>query len=451
MSEQHFDVLVIGTGAAGKTVAYGCREKGLSVAVVDNRPYGGTCQNRGCDPKKVLVGATEALEWAQQLNGKGITYRDLHIDWSMLMQFKKTFVEHVPESTEQGFKEAGIQTFHGTATFLDKNTVIINGEVIQAKTIVLATGATPMKLGMAGEEYVAISDDFLDLPVLPKRIIFIGGGYISFEFAHIAKRAGADVTILHRSQHVLAGFDHDLVQKLVEATKELGISVMLNTPVDGIEKTVTLLNVHTTTKDGIKRSFEADLVVHGAGRVPYLAELNLEKAGVAYDKKGVLVNEYLQSVSNPSVYAAGDAAAYGLPLTPVAGKEGYVVAHNILSAEKKRADFKAIPSVVFTLPPLATVGLKEEEAREKGYDFTVKFGDTSSWYSSKRINERFAGYKTIVEKGTGRILGAHLLGHNAEEVINLFAMAIAKNLTADDLKSLICAYPTRSSDVQYMV
>src|SRR5262249_29591342 len=133
MSEQNVDVLVVGTGSAGKTVAYGCREKGLRVAIVDNRPYGGTCANRGCDPKKVLVGATEALEWAQQLNGKGITCHDLHIDWSMLMQFKKTFVEHVPESTEKALQESDIQTFHGTATFIDKNAVIINEEVVRAK------------------------------------------------------------------------------------------------------------------------------------------------------------------------------------------------------------------------------------------------------------------------------------------------------------------------------
>jgi glutathione reductase (NADPH) len=165
----------------------------------------------------------------------------------------------------------------------------------------------------------------------------------------------------------------------------------------------------------------------------------------------VLVNEYLQSVSNPSVYAAGDAAAYGLPLTPVAGKEGYLVADNIVGTAKRKADFKAMPSVVFTLPPLATVGLREDEAKARGYDFAVKFADTSSWYSSRRINERFSGYKTLVEKGTGRILGAHLLGHNAEEVINLFAIAIAKNLTAGDLKNTICTYPTKSSDVQYMV
>jgi glutathione reductase (NADPH) len=451
MTEHTVDVLVVGTGAAGKTVAYGCREGGLSVAVVDNRPYGGTCQNRGCDPKKVLVGATEAWEFAQQLHGKGITYQDLCIDWPALMQFKKTFVEHVPESNEAALKAAGIQTFHGTATCIDKSSVSINGDIIQAKTIVIASGATPMKLGIPGEEHATISDGFLDLPTLPKRIIFIGGGYISFEFAHIARRAGAEVTILHRSEHVLHGFDQDLVQKLLEATRALGITVLLNTPVAGIEKTDTFLTVHTTAKDGTKKSLTADLVVHGAGRVPYLADLALEKVGVAYDKKGVLVNEYMQSVSNSSVYAAGDAAAYGLPLTPVAGKEGYLVVDNILNAEKRKADFKVMPSVVFTLPPLATVGLKEDEARAKGYDFTVKFADTSSWYSSRRINERVSGYKTLVEKGTGRVLGAHLLGHNAEEVVNLFALAIAKDLSADDLKNLICSYPTKSSDIQYML
>src|SRR5215469_17019074 len=169
-SMKNFDALVIGTGSAGQTAAYTCKEKGLSVAIVDNRPFGGTCANRGCDPKKVLVGSGEAIAFATNLQGKGIT-SNLTIDWNALMQFKKTFVKDVPEEVEKGLKHSGIETFHGTAKFIDKNTVKINDEEIAAKHFVIATGATPMKLGITGEEYVKISDDFLDLESLPKRII----------------------------------------------------------------------------------------------------------------------------------------------------------------------------------------------------------------------------------------------------------------------------------------
>jgi glutathione reductase (NADPH) len=452
MNTETFDVLVVGTGASAKSVAYPCAAKGLRVAVVDNRPFGGTCELRGCDPKKVLVGVTEALALAAQLQGKGVQFSDLHIDWSALMQFKQTFVQGVPESVEKGFKDAGMQTFHGTARFVDNTSVVINEDIkITAKHIAIASGATPVKLGIPGEDYLAISDDFLDLATLPKRIIFIGGGYISFEFAHIARRAGAEVTILHRSNEPLKEFDQDLVAKLIDATRKLGIKVQVNTPVAGIEKTATGFTVHTTANDGSKKLYEADLVVHGAGRVPNLAALDLTTGNVASGKKGVTVNAYLQSTTNPSVYAVGDASAYGLPLTPVAGKEGDIVARNILNGNTAKADFKATPSVVYTIPPLATVGLTEQQAKEQDLDITVKFADSTSWYSSRRINEEVSAYKTIVDKQTNAIVGAHLLGHNAEEVINIFALAIAYRLPPAEVQSALYSYPTKSSDISYLL
>lgn len=441
----NFDLIIIGTGSAGQSAAYPMASAGWKVAIVDEYPFGGTCALRGCDPKKVLVGAAEAIDWMERLNEVGVASAGARINWKNLAKFKKTFIENTPGDTEKGLKEAGVKTFHGTAVFLDKNTLTVNGKTLKAKHFLIATGSTPVKLNIPGEEFVSISDDFLDLGNLPKKIIFIGGGYISFEFAHIAKRAGAEMTILHRSERVLSGFDPDLVDLLLKASEDLGIRVEVNSPAMAVEKKGEGLFVHTKTK-----VFEADLVVHGGGRIPNLKRLNLEKAGVEYSSKGVRVNEYLES-STRNIFAAGDASDYGLPLTPVAGKEGALVAHNLLNPEKKKAKFSEMPSVVFTIPPLASVGLREDEAREKGLDFDVNFSQTSSWYSSRRINEKYSGYKTLVEKKTGRILGAHLLGHGSDEVINLFAIAIAKNLTADDLKDFIYSYPSESSDIEYMV
>jgi glutathione reductase (NADPH) len=203
---------------------------------------------------------------------------------------------------------------------------------------------------------------------------------------------------------------------------------------------------------GHKRAFEADMVVHGAGRVAEIDDLGLEVAGVEWDDRGVKVNEYLQSVSNPAVYAAGDAAATrGAPLTPVAGYEGQIVASNLLKGNHQKPDYAGIPTVVFTTPPLVSVGLQERTAEEQGLRFTTKQESTSNWYSSRRVGERCSGYKVLVEEGTDRILGAHLLGGHADEIINLFALAIRSGLRATELKHMLFAYPTHGSDVPYML
>jgi glutathione reductase (NADPH) len=197
----------------------------------------------------------------------------------------------------------------------------------------------------------------------------------------------------------------------------------------------------------------ADLVVHGAGRVPEIGDLALDVAGVSFDpSRGIRVNEYLQSVSNPAVYAAGDAAdSSPLRLTPVAGLEGGVVAQNLLHGNTTTPNFAGTPTVVYSIPPLTRVGLLEREAREQGLHYQVHHGDTSGWQSSRRVGLTHTGFKVLVEEGTGRVLGAHLLGHHADEVINLFGLAIRADLTASTLRDLPFAYPTSSSDVAYMV
>ncbi len=194
------------------------------------------------------------------------------------------------------------------------------------------------------------------------------------------------------------------------------------------------------------------MVVHAAGRTPEIDDMNLDVARVAWDERGVKVNEFLQSVSNPAVYAAGDAAASGgPPLTPVADYDGAIVASNLLKGNHQKPNYMGIPTVVFSIPPAASVGLREAEAREQGLKFRVKKEMTSSWYSSRRVAEKYSGYKVLVEEGTDRILGAHLLGGEAGEVINLFAFTIRSGIRATDLKHTIFSYPTHSSDVPYML
>ncbi|MGH3949560.1 MAG: dihydrolipoyl dehydrogenase family protein [Pseudonocardiaceae bacterium] len=446
---KRFDLVVLGTGAGASTVATKCRSAGWSVAIVDALPYGGTCALRGCDPKKVLVGAAEVVDAVRRFTGHGVS-GDTAIRWPELMLFKRTFTEPVPENRERALAEAGIATFHGRAHFVGATTVAADGAVLEAHHVHVATGAKPADLKLPGSEYLTTSDQFLELDALPTRILFVGGGYVSFELAHVAARAGARVTVVHRGQRPLERFDPDLVAMLVERTRHVGIDLRLGMPVETIEKTDGGFRV-TASSEGKAVTFTTDMVVHGAGRVPAIDELDLDTAGVEHDKRGIAVNEYMQSVSNPAVYAAGDAARGGLPLTPVASFESHVAASNLLDGNHLKIEYPPIPSVVFTLPPLASVGLREDEARAQGRRFRVNHQRTSSWYSSRRVGEEFSGYKVLLEENSDRILGAHLLGPHADELINLFALAMRAGMTSRDLKQAIFAYPTVGSDMPHML
>ena len=446
-----FDLVAIGTGSAASAVASRCRSAGWQVAIVDSRPFGGTCALRGCDPKKVLVGAAEALDRVRRMKGKGIQAERLQIDWGELMCFKRSFTEPVPKNREEEFAKAGIAAFHGRARFVGPSSVQVNDDVLEGRHVVIAAGQKPADLKIAGTEHLTTSDRFLELDELPKRILFIGGGYIAFEFAHVAVRAGAKVTIVHRGLRPLPLFDADLVDQIVKHTRELGVDVQLGTEVVGVEGGSGQLIVRASAS-GQQHTFEADMVVHAAGRVPEIDDLNLDGAGVERNKRGVTVNEFLQSVSNPAVYAAGDAAASGgPPLTPVASYDGIIVAANLLKGNHQKPNYLGIPTVVFTILLLTSVGLSEREAREQTLRFKVKKEMTSGWYSSRRVGEKYSGFKVLVEEGTDRILGAHLLGSQAEEVINLFGVAMRSGMRAADLKHMLFAYPTHGSDLPYML
>jgi glutathione reductase (NADPH) len=422
------------------------------VAVVDSRPFGGTCALRGCDPKKVLVGAAEAVDWARRMNGNGIWAEQLQIDWPELMRFKRTFTEPVPKKSETGFAKAGISTFHGRAHFVERSTIQVGDEILEGRYVVIAAGQKPADLKIQGVEHLTTSEQFLELDKFPRRILFIGGGYIAFEFAHVAVRVGSKVTIVHRDERPLSQFDPDLVDQLVAKSRELGIDVQLGTQAQGVEKKDSGQFVVHASASGEARSFEADMVVHAAGRVSEIDDMNLDGAGIKWDRHGVRVSEFLQSVSNPAVYAAGDAAATGgPPLTPVAGYEGTIVAANLLKGNHRKGNYSGIPTVVFTIPPLASVGVNEREAREQGLKYQVKKELTSTWYSSRRVAEKYSGYKVLVEEGTDCILGAHLLGEQAAETINLFAVAIRSGMRATDLRHMVFSYPTHASDLPYML
>jgi glutathione reductase (NADPH) len=445
-----YDLVAIGTGTGASVAASRCRAAGWSVAVIDHLPFGGTCALRGCDPKKVLVGAADAIDHARRMRGKGIAGGEPVIAWNELMKFKRTFTDPVPPMKEKSFAKSEIDAYHGRARFVGPRSVEVGGETLEGRFVLIAVGAVPMRLGIPGEEHLITSSEFLELDDLPENLVLLGGGYIAAEFAHIAAHAGARVTVLEQLDRMLTPFDPDLVGWLMEKFDEVGVDVRLETRVTAIDKHAGGFSVRASA-DRKDEAFEADLVVHAAGRVPDLEPLDLRAAGVETEKGRLKLNEFLQSVSNPAVYAVGDAAMSGPPLTPVSTHDARVAAANMLNGNHETPNYLGVPSVAFTIPPIASVGLGEQQARERGLKFRMQRENASGWYTARRVAETAYGFKVLVEEDTDRILGAHLIGPHVDEVINVFALAIRKGLTAEELKTTIFAYPTGASDIGDML
>lgn len=448
---ERYDLIVIGAGMAGVSAANKCASQGWKVAIVDALPYGGTCALRGCDPKKILRRGAEIIDSARLMRGKGIDEGGLSINWADLMKHKHGFTDPVPHNTEDNLGGHGVDTLHGVARFTGKASIEIGGVPYEASYFLLATGARPRPLDVPGHEHLVDSTDFLELKELPPRVLFVGGGFISFEFAHISARAGTAAVIIDRGPRPLKAFDPDLVELLITRGAEAGIELLRSTTITAIEKSASGYQV-SVERSGQLATKEFDLVVHGAGRTPELAALDLDAAGVEWDEHGVRVAAHLQSTSNPAVYAAGDSAnTLGMPLTPVAVFEGKVAASNMLKSTTTVPDYAGVPTAVFTIPELARVGMLEQDASAQGIDLDVRYNDTSGWYSNYRTGETTAAAKILIDRATDRIVGAHLLGPEYGELINLFALAIKLDLTTRQLKSMSAAYPTVGSDLGSML
>ncbi|MAT16486.1 MAG: pyridine nucleotide-disulfide oxidoreductase [Planctomyces sp.] len=450
MSEA-FDLVVLGSGPAASRVATRCARADWSVAVVDPNPVGGTCALHGCNPKKVLVRAAELVDRARMMAGKGTQLGDARIDWPDLIRFKRQFTEPVTESKRESFTELGIQIFQARPRFQDRTTLALDGQTVTAKQILIATGAAPVELPFDGGELAITSDDFMQLGDLPERVVFVGGGYISFEFAHVAARAGAEVTVIE-AQEPLAPFDRDLVRHLIDRSREIGIDIKLQTEVKSIKRGDDGTFVVAMSNEEGTQQVVTDLVVNAAGRVPNVNGLDLEQGNVRFDKRGIEVNEYFQSVSNPAVYAAGDVVASDLPeLTPVANYQGRAVARNLLEGNVERNSNPVIPSAVFTVPALASVGMTESAARKANLSYELNAGDWAKFNSMKKVGETHARYKVLVDQESDKILGAHLLGPESPEVINVFALAMQHRIPASTLKRTPFVFPTFTSDISSML
>jgi glutathione reductase (NADPH) len=439
---KEYDLIIIGSGPAGRRCIRPAIEKGMKFAIIENKLIGGVCPNTGCNPKKILVHTASIFHKLKRT--KGIRYK-AKIDWQELITFKRSLIESTPEIIKNNFLEDKVDYYEGTASFKDKHTITIRKEEIKGKKIIIATGSTPRKLDFSGHSYLTISDQFLNLEKLPKKIIFIGAGYISFELAHVAALAGSEVRIIHYSDNPLKQFDSDMIDQLIQASEENGIVFQFNEKTLKIEKKRKLLVLYTENK-----SFNADMIINGTGRIPDIENLNLKNADIDFTEKGITINKIMQTTQK-HIFAIGDCAASGPNLTPVADFEAKTAIENCINEKKIKIRYPPVPSVVFTQPPVASVGLHENEIEKNKKKCRVLSGEMTDWFISKIQGLIHARYKIIIEDETEVILGAHMIGYQVEELIHFFTLAIHKRLTLTDLKTMLYAYPTSSYDIKHMI
>ncbi|RLJ63393.1 glutathione reductase (NADPH) [Lacinutrix venerupis] len=426
MKTKHYNVFVIGSGIAGQTVAKACVKQKLTVAIADNREFGGTCANRGCDPKKIVIQFSALLEQSQRLEKIGVSKLP-KISWKKVQQFKTQFVEDIPVETEESFKKLNIDLYHQSPEFINENEILVEGKTITADYFVIATGRTPRVLPIKGSKHLETSDAILNLKKIPKTASFIGSGYVGMEFATMLAILGCKVTIFEQGDKALSNFDQFLVEKL---NKNIKIKYALN---------------------GEKMRHKSRKVFNTAGRIPSVKDLKLDNANIKLDETGIVVNDFLQSTTNKKVYACGDVSSLSLPLTPLSGLQGYIVGENIINNNKKEFQFPVVPSTVFTQPNLSSIGLQEDEAKKRYKNILVFKGEATDWFNAKKSNQNTYAYKIIVNKRTQEIVGAHILSERANENINLFSMAISNKMTVSEFKRLIFTYPSYSNDLKAML
>jgi glutathione reductase (NADPH) len=450
MKSEKFDVVILGGGNAGIGVTGPVRRAGMSVAMIESHDLGGTCPNRGCTPKKVLVAAGHALHEIERASVHHIAVGKPKLDWAALIDREKDLIKDIPQNLARSMAHRKVEVIKGHAVFAGPNTIRVGERELEARDIVIATGSKPRPLPIPGAEHMITSDEMLSERELPGSVIFVGGGIISLEFGHVYARAGSKVTILEALPQLLPAMDTDAVAQLKTESERIGIGVKTNVGVKRIERANGRLRV-IFTHDGAEHSAEADRVVNGAGRIANVDALDLAAGNVAHSNGRVAVDAHLRSTSNPKVYVCGDAVPISPQLSPIATYEGDIVGRNIVEGPKYSPDYASMATSVYTVPALAAVGLTETAARQKGMSVDVHVNDMHEWFSARTYAETVAWSKIVVDKSTDRILGAHFVGHAGQELVNIFGLAMRFGITAGQIRDNIYAYPTFASDIRHML
>lgn len=438
----HYDVIIIGAGPAGVAAASALADH-KRVMVFERDLWGGTCPNRGCDPKKMLYRAAELKTATRDMQSAGV-HGELTINWPELMAHKRSYTSTVPGGTLTGLHAVGVNTRHGELEFINRHTVAMGGDLFDADDIIIATGRKPAKPDIPGVELLKTSNEFLDLDQLPQRIAFIGAGYVAVELANIAAAAGAEVHIINRSETILRGWDERATATLKQAMADAHIHWHDNIHLESVAKSDQGVWLHG--EDGFSLNVNAAFAATGRS-----ADLGIDLAPIGLDMtaKGLPVNEFMQT-KIPHIYAIGDAVDKTQPkLTPVASFEGRYVAKHLLGMSEP-IQYPVIPEIVFGTTEIARVGLDVATAKADPDRYQVFDQDVSSWYTYHRQLDETARVVSITDKTTGLLVGVLVVGLHAEELINQFAMIIQHGQTFDP-QAMLFAYPSASSDLQYLL
>ncbi len=435
-----FDLFVIGGGSAGVRCARIAAGHGARVGIAEDRFWGGTCVNIGCVPKKLLVQAGEYGAWADDAAGFGWSIRKGPHDWTALLAAKDREIGRLNATYRRLLDTAGATIFDARARLEGPHTLDVGGARVTAERIVVATGGHPTRLDIPGAELGIVSDDAFYLPHLPKRVAILGSGYIAVEFAGIFAALGAEVDLVYRQPLPLRGFDHDLREALAEALGAGGIALHPGCIPERIEphgtrRRLVLAGGHT---------IETDLVFFATGRRPATANLGLEDAGVATTPTGaVAVDEHLRT-SRPHIFAIGDVTDR-MNLTPVATAEGHALADSLFGGRPRRISLENVPTAVFSTPPIATVGLTEEQAAARG-PVDVYVSRFTPMRHTLTGRARKSLMKLVVDQVSGRVLGAHMLGEDAPEIMQGLGIAVVMGATKADFDRTIGIHPTAAEE-----
>jgi glutathione reductase (NADPH) len=442
MADHQVDLFVVGGGSGGVRAARIAALHGARVALAEYDRMGGTCVIRGCIPKKLMVYAAEYAGDFADARAYGWRLEPPTFDWPTLTANVKAEVERLSQLYATNLADRGVEMIRGRATLTGPHTVRIGEREVKAAHILIATGGHPWIPPVPGGELALSSDAVFDLAEQPRRLAVLGGGYVGLEFAHIFAGLGSEVSLIHHGSLVLRGFDEDLRRQV---TTNLGIARIhcrLEVTIDAIRRTPDGLCIELSNGDAL----EVDQVLYATGRRPNTAGLGLEALGIELDPWGSILVDDRSRTTVEHIYAVGD-CTNRLNLTPVAIRDGHAVADNLFGGEDRRVDHHQVPTAVFSQPPAAAVGMTEEDAWASGVDVEVhKTEFRPLRYSLCGRGERVM-MKLVIDRGTDRVLGAHMIGRDAAEIIQIVAVAIKMGATRTDLRRTTALHPTTAEEL----
>lgn len=446
---KHHDLIVLGAGSGGLAVAQRAASYGVRCAIIEPARLGGTCVNVGCVPKKVMWYGASVAHTLSDAADYGFRIRRDSFDWASLKTARDAYVEGIRERYQTHLAKARIELIRGSARFEDSKTLRVNGERFSGDHIVIATGGAPIVPAISGAELGITSDGFFELETCPLHVAIVGGGYIAVELSGMLKALGSDVTLLLRRERVLRGFDAMLREALMNEMMADGITILTSTQVKSIHRASDgLLSVNCRNGEDY-HGFDA--LLWAVGRSPSTAELGLERAGVAINGTGYIETDACQRTNVAGIYALGDVTGR-FALTPVAVAAGRRLADRLFGGKPgRRLEYENIPSVVFSHPPIGTVGLTEEDARATyGDAVSVYHAGFTPMYHAFTEHQRRTSMKLITVGTQETIVGCHIIGIGADEMLQGFAVAIRMGATKSDFDDTVAIHPTSAEELVTM-